>query len=171
VVSGVGSTGATCTCHDAGLMASIHRGARAIVAGGLVAGTLDILDAFAMWIPRGASATRILQSIASGLLGPSAFQGGTATAALGLALHFFIATSAASVYYAASRMMPMLVRRWVVCGFAFGICVYVVMNYVVIPLSLVHPSPFVLRNFINGILIHMFGIGLPIAYFASRSRD
>jgi hypothetical protein len=151
-------------------MPSRPSAARAILSGGLTAGTLDILDAFAMWTPRGVSATRILQSIASGLLGPASFQGGMSTAALGLALHFFIACSAATTYYAVSRFLPLLVRRWVLCGMAFGICVYCVMNYVVLPLSLVRHSPFAWRTFINGILIHLFGIGLPIAYFASRRR-
>jgi hypothetical protein len=150
-------------------MASVHRAPRAILSGGAVAGALDIFDAFALWIPRGATAPRILQSIASGLLGPAAFQGGARTAALGLALHFFIATSAAATFYAVSRRVPLLQRRWILCGMAFGICVYCVMNYVVLPLSLVRQGHFAWGTFVNGILIHTFGIGIPIAYF-SRSR-
>src|SRR4030095_10491466 len=98
------------TVSDAG-----SRAYEAILWGGLTAGALDILDAFIVFGLRGASPIRILQSIASGLLGASAFKGGMATAALGLVLHFFIACSAAAVYYAASIKLPVLIRRAVLC--------------------------------------------------------
>lgn len=142
--------------------------AQAVLAGGLTAGALDLLDAFAFFIPRGATAVRILQSIASGLLGPDAFNGGGATAALGTLLHFFIACSAAAVYYVASRRFPVLVRRWVPCGLAFGVCVFFCMRQIVLPLSLARHAGFAWPMFLNGIAIHALGIGLPIAYFASR---
>ena len=143
-------------------------GVRAVLAGGLTAGAFDLLDAFAFFIPRGATAVRILQSIASGLLGPAAFSGGAPTAALGTLLHFFIACSAATVYYVASRRFPVLVRRWVPCGLVFGLCVFFFMRQIVLPLSLVRQGGFALPVFLNGIAIHALGIGLPIAYFASR---
>jgi hypothetical protein len=53
-------------------------GLAAIVWGGLPAGGLDITAAFVIYGLRGASPVRILQSIASGLLGAAAFQGGVA---------------------------------------------------------------------------------------------
>jgi hypothetical protein len=98
----------------------------AILWGGLIAGTLDILAAFINSGVRGASPTRVLQAIASGLLGRDAFSGGLATAALGLGLHFFIATMATAVYYAASRKLKALVDQPIVCGLAYGIPVYLV---------------------------------------------
>ncbi len=143
-------------------------GVRAVLTGGTIAGALDLLDAFAFYIPRGATAIRIPQSIASGLLGPAAFDGGAATAALGTLLHFFIACSAAAVYYAASRRLPVLTRKWVPCGLAFGLCVFFFMRQIVLPLSLVRHSPFFLPAFLNGIAIHTLGIGLPIAYFTRK---
>ena len=100
-------------------LGSIEPRARAfdtIVLGGLTAGVLDILDAFAVSGLRGLGPTRVLHYIASGVLGPSASQGGMMTAALGFALHFVIALGAAATYLAASRKLPVLVRRPVVCG-------------------------------------------------------
>ena len=82
----------------------------AILWGVVVGGILDITVAFIRW----GNPPRILRGVAGGLLGPSAFQGGAATAALGLALHFSIALSAVAVYYAASRKIASLRQRAVV---------------------------------------------------------
>ncbi|HXJ44011.1 MAG TPA: hypothetical protein VNH18_32290, partial [Bryobacteraceae bacterium] len=48
--------------------------------------------------------------IAAGLLGRQAFQGGAGTYVLGVLLHFFIACSAAAVYYAASRRLSFMLK-------------------------------------------------------------
>lgn len=157
-------------------LGSIEPRARAfdtIVLGGLTAGVLDILDAFAVSGLRGLGPTRVLHYIASGVLGPSASQGGMMTAALGFALHFVIALGAAATYLAASRKLPVLVRRPVVCGLAFGLAVWAFMRYVVVPLSLVRggagAQPLMLV--MNQLAIHALGVGLPIALFASRSAQ
>ena len=142
---------------------------RAILWGGLIAGTLDILAAFVNSGLRGVSPTRVLQSIASGLLGAGSFKGGFPTAALGLALHFFIATTATAVYYAASRKLKVLVEQPIVCGLAYGIPVYLMMNLIVLPLSAV---PFKVShapaNVATAVLILMFCVGLPIALAVRR---
>jgi len=139
---------------------------RAMLWGGLIAGTLDILAAF---INSGGSPTRVLQAIASGLLGKDAFNGGFATAALGLALHFFIATTATAVYYAASRKLKVLINQAIVCGLAYGIPVYLVMNLVVLPLSAVtFKTSHALANVATSVLILMFCVGLPIALVVRR---
>ena len=104
----------------------------AILWGGLTVGVLDYLDATIFYgLARGVAPIRIPQSIASGLLGRSAYQGGMTTAALGVVLHFFIATVMAAVYVAASRKLPALVRRPVPWGMAYGVAAYFVMNYIV----------------------------------------
>ena len=142
---------------------------QAITLGGLLAGTLDILAAFVNSGLRGASPTRILQAIASGLLGKDAFNGGTAAAALGLVLHFFIAMTATAVYYAASRKLKVLVDHAVVCGLAYGIPVYLVMNLVVLPLSAVpFKPPHTLDAVVTAALILMFCVGLPIGLVVRR---
>ena len=147
------------------------RALRAILWGGLIAGTLDITYAIVFSLLRsGTSPVRVLQSVASGLLGADSFNRGSASAALGLFLHFLIAFTAAAVYYAASREFDVLVRAAVVCGVTYGVMIYAVMNYVVIPLSAVPPraGPRPLLVLFTGLLVHMFLIGLPIALAARR---
>ena len=149
----------------------MSRAGRAILWGGLVAGTLDIADALIFFGLRGASPAIVLQSIASGLLGAAAFRGGAATAALGLFLHFVIAFGAATVFWLASRAIPLLVRYYAIAGLLFGGAVYLFMNRVVLPLSaisrasLAPPPPI---GLINGVLAVMLLVGLPIAMATRR---
>ena len=145
--------------------------ARALLYGTLIVGILDGLDAVVFFGLRGAQPIRIFQSIASGLLGRQAFAGGLATAALGLALHFFIAFTIVAVFLFASRCIPALVRAPVVSGILYGLAVYFVMNYIVLPMSAVTPGRFVWPVFINGILIHMFGVGLPASLVARAAPE
>jgi hypothetical protein len=144
---------------------------RALVAGTLIVGVLDILDAFIFFGLRGARPIGILQSIASGVLGRAAYQGGMRTALLGLLLHFFIAFGVVATYLAATRLVPGLNRRPWVYGLLYGVAVYAVMNLIVIPMSAAAlgsgPTPAVVRA--NGLLIHMFGVGLPAALIAAKT--
>lgn len=141
-----------------------------IVLGGFAAGVLDILDAFAVAVLTGRSPARVLHAIASGVLGPRAYQGGAPAAALGLGLHFLIAFGAATVYFLASRRLPILVRRPGWCGLAFGLAVWVFMYYVVLPITFGRPNTIpALPVLINQLGIHAIGVGLPIALFTSRS--
>jgi hypothetical protein len=148
------------------MAADKSRALRAILLGGLIAGILDISYACIFsYVRRGTSPVVILQSVASGALGRSAFQGGAKTAALGLFFHFLIATTAAAVYYLASRRLRFLVNHPFICGPLYGIGVYLFMNFVVLPLSAIGPRATAppLSALIGGLLIHMFGIGLVIA--------
>ncbi len=107
-----------------------------VLAGGLVAGTLDILYAVIFWrIKAGVPAQRILQSVAAGLLGQASAAGGVRTAVLGLVLHMLIATTMAVVYFLVARRWPLLWQRPWLCGAAYGLWLYVAMNYIVVPLS------------------------------------
>jgi uncharacterized membrane protein (GlpM family) len=139
---------------------------KALALGTIVVGTLDILDALVFFGLRGVQPIRIFQSIAAGLLGRESFGGGLATALLGGLLHYFIAFGIVGVYFVASRRAPALTRHAVVLGMLYGVVVYFVMNYVVIPLSAASGGQFSLPVFVNGILIHIFGVGLPAALFA-----
>jgi hypothetical protein len=144
------------------------RGFPAILWGGLIAGVLDISDAFVFHAVRGVKPIRILQAIASGLLGPGAFQGGLRTAVLGAALHFSIAFSAAAVYYLASRKMSLLTRRPYFSGLVYGIAVYLFMNLVALPLSATAAARYSAVIVINGLLAHMLFVGLPISIVVHR---
>ena len=146
------------------------RSLRGILWGGAIAGVLDITFAciFYGWM-RGRSPVAVLHSVASGLLGAKASEGGAATAVLGLVLHFVIAFGAATVFYLASRKIPFLLRHPVVSGLIFGIGVYVFMNWVVIPLSAFPVKlSYPLRAVIPGLLAHMFLIGLSISLAVRR---
>jgi len=137
-----------------------------IAVGGIAAGTLDLLQAcilFGWGIPR---------VIAAGLLGRQAIHGGAGRYALGVVLHFFIACSAAAIYYAFSRKLTFMKEHWIVCGLFFGGAVEEVMNLVVLPLSALHArGPYELHDLILGLLVHMVVIGLPIAYSVHRLSD
>ena len=142
---------------------------RAIFTGGLVAGALDITAACVNGGLRGLSPLRILQSVASGLLGAGAFDGGVPVAALGLALHFFIATTATAVFYTASRKLPILIDRVFISGPAYGIAVYFSMSFIVVPLSAApFKIPFTVNALATGLMIHIFCVGLPIALAVRR---
>jgi len=108
-------------------------------------------------------------AIAAGLLGKQAFHGGIATYVLGVFLHFFIAFSFASFYYAASRRLFFLKEHPLVCGLAYGAGVELVMGYVVLPLSALHArGPYELHDILLGLSVHMVVVGLPIAFSVRR---
>jgi hypothetical protein len=146
---------------------SSHAGP-AIFWAGLISGALDITAAIVVYGFFGARPVPLLQGIAAGLVGPRAVQGGLATAALGLLCHFFIAFSAAAVYFAASRGLRFLVDHAVVSGALYGVAVYFFMNRVVVPLSAARHFPFSFRMMIIGVIIHIFCVGLPIAIVVRR---
>jgi hypothetical protein len=149
---------------------------RAILYGGLTAGTLDLIDAFVFFRLRsGARPMGILHGIAAGFIGRDAARaGGMSTALLGLFAHYLVAFSIVTVYVLLSRAIPALRRHWVVSGLVFGVIAYFVMTWFVVPMSnagnqqitFALPATPVM---INGILIHMFGVGLPAGYFGRRT--
>jgi len=142
----------------------------AIFWAGLTCGVLDISAAFITWAIRGVKPFMILQAIASGLLGAKSFDGGWPAAALGAACHFFIAFSAAAVFYAASRKIPLMTRSAILSGALYGVVVYVVMYWIVKPLSQVQPRPFSLNETVVAILTHVVCVGLPISLIVRRFR-
>lgn len=137
----------------------------AIVAGGLTAGALDIASAIGAWLPSGVPPQRVLQSVASGALGAGAFTGGWATALAGLGFHFLIAAIWAAVFYLASRRIDLLSRHPIWSGLAYGEVVFLVMNFVVIPLSAIGrvPTFHIPESLITGPVGHLVFVGLPIS--------
>ena len=143
---------------------------QAIFWGGLACGVLDITSALVSYGLIGVKPIRILQSVASGWLGPAAFQGGIPTALLGAASHFLIAFSAAAVYYAASRKLAFMRRQPFLAGILYGEAVFFFMHFVVIPLSHARQSPMstAIPFLVAGPLGHPFFVGLPIALAVRR---
>ena len=138
----------------------------AIGVGGMIAGTLDLLQACILF------GWDIPLAIAGGLLGRRAFQGGVGTYILGLLLHFFIALSAATIYYETSSRLTFLKEHPFVCGLFFGAAVDEIMNLVVLPLSALHArGPYTLHDLILGLLVNMMVIGLPISFSVRRFAE
>jgi hypothetical protein len=148
---------------SAGKPTGIRRAILAIAVGGLIAGTLDLGQALILF------GTKIPLAIAGGLLGPQAFGGGIATYVLGVFLHFFIALSVAAIYFAASRTLRFLTEYALVCGLFFGAAVDLVMRLIVLPLSALHArGPYEYRDLVQGLLVHMIIVGLPISFSVRR---
>lgn len=146
------------------------RALSAIFWGGLIAATLDLTYACVWsWFKAGVDPVRIMQSVASGVLGAESYEGGAATAALGVALHYFILFVAAGLFYAASRKFDVLTRRAVIWGLLYGVAIYLVMTQVILPLSAFpHEQKFALASVARNLGVHMVLVGLPIALMARR---
>jgi hypothetical protein len=143
---------------------------KVIACGGLIAGTLDLTGACVVsWLRAGVTPVRVMQSVASGLLGDASYSGGAKTAVLGVVLHYFIATTWTTVFYLASRKLRFLIERPVTWGLVYGVIVYAFMNFVVLPLSaFLQRTPPRLSGRIIGLLVIMFCIGLPISLIVRR---
>jgi uncharacterized membrane protein YagU involved in acid resistance len=142
----------------------------AILAATLIAGTLDLAYALIVSAIRGTPPTVILQAIASGLLGKSSFEGGAATAAAGLLLHYGMMACFAAAYFIASRRWPALVERPFLWGPIYGAVVFVVMNYVVVPLSAIgHAFERPPLLFAGELFSHLVFVGLVIALCCARA--
>jgi uncharacterized membrane protein YagU involved in acid resistance len=141
-----------------------------VLAGGLIAGILDIAYACAFWLVKAdVSPVRILQSVAAGLLGDASFRGGATTAALGLGLHLIIATMMAVAYAVVARRWRMLIDRPWRYGIAYGLILYVVMNHVVVPLSAASPGSRDPLWIGLTVAVHALLIGVPIALAVRRA--
>jgi hypothetical protein len=140
-----------------------------VLAGGLLGGAGDLAFAFIYYAPAGATPLRILQGIASGVLGPASFQMGLGSAALGAFCHFFISVCAAFVFFLASTKLTFLTRRWLISGIVFGVLMFLAMRLVVVPLSAVKAGPMKLSSIIGELCSHMVLFGIPIAYAVSRA--
>jgi len=137
--------------------------------GGLAAGALDILYAFAQAGLNGRSPLRVLQAVASGLLGPVAFEGGIAAGLIGLACHFVITLAAAGIFLVGYEHCSIQRKNPVLAGVIFGALVYAFMHAVVLPLSAIPfkmtYSPWIIAQ---GLAVHIFLVGVPIALCIRR---
>lgn len=137
----------------------------AILLGGLVAATIDI---GAACLINGRSVTFILHTIAGGVLAKRSYAGGTQTALLGLLLQELMGILIAAIYVGAATVLPSLRRRWLTGGLAYGVVIFFVMNYVVVPLSAwKHHAHFSTYTFTAN-MAAMLLFGLIIAWFARR---
>jgi hypothetical protein len=140
---------------------------RAALLGGVVAGTVDI---GAACVINARSVPFILHAIAGGLLAERSFSGGVPSAILGLVLQTAMGILIAAIYVVAARLLPILNRRWITWGLAYGIVIFFVMNYVVVPLSAWHRMPNFSTRQLAANVAAMFLFGVIVAFFSSRSN-
>lgn len=131
---------------------------------------LDMAFAIAFWQLKGVPALAIMQSVAAGVLGRAAFQGGIATALLGLALHGGIAWVMVLVYDRATRFFPALHTRAWLSGVLYGVVLYGVMTYVVLPLSAAGPRQPRLDWTLASLFAHTVLVGLPLALLVRHAQ-
>jgi len=147
------------------------RALAAILWGGAIAGAFDLTYATVFYYCfRGVKPIRVLQSIASGLLGPKAYDGGIPTAILGVVLHFIIAIGAAAVFYLLSRKLTFLTQKPILWGLLCGAAIYFFMHFVVLPLA-ANPrfrTTTVSVATVSDFAVHMLLIGPSIALAARR---
>lgn len=158
--------------NAANLQAASHRrnAFSAVLITGLIAGTLDITDSLVFNYFRGITPTMVFQYIATGLIGMRAIDLGLASVALGVVLHYTIALTWTGIFHGASRKLAILNRRPVICGLLYGAFVYLVMNFIVLPLSRVphvHATA-TLAARVNAVLALLVCIGLPISLLLRR---
>lgn len=133
---------------------------------GLIAGTLDI---GAACLINGVGPAPILRYIASALLGrDGVVNRGGDILLLGLVLQWAMSILIAAIYAAAAQRLPALTRRWVSMGLAYGVLVFVVMTFVVQPLSAAPKPAHVALYALAENLVAMLVFGLIVAAITRR---
>lgn len=144
---------------------------RGILAAWLGMGVLDGLSAVILYKVRGLTQTRGFQGIAAGLMGKAAFDGGTATALLGVAMHFCVALGVTLVFFMASRKVAFLTEHPAISGVLYGAVVYFVMFCVVLPLSALPGYKFSsipMDRLLVQLAIHMMIVGPTVALMIAK---
>jgi uncharacterized membrane protein YagU involved in acid resistance len=137
----------------------------AILLGGMIAATIDIGAASLI---TGRSPMFIMQAIAGGLLGRASFAGGIGTMILGAVLQEVMGVLIATIYVVLSKTVSGLLRRWILSGLAYGVIIFFVMNYVVVPLSALKSTPHFTSFKFAANMAAMLLFGLIVAFFARR---
>ncbi len=147
----------------------MNRATQGILLGGFFAGLADFIYPTVTAVMAGNPWTRPWKGVASGLLGPSAHQGGLGIVALGAALHFFICFAAAALLYLIVSRVRFVPRQWIVLGILYGIAFALVMNYVVLPLSAIGRPIYPVEGLHKTFFFHVLLVGWPTAFFVSRA--
>jgi len=115
----------------------------------------------------GSTITRLFQGVAATLLGSAAFEGGSRTAGIGVAMHFGVAFAWSAVFLSILAFAPRL-RRAIAApaGVAataawYGPAIWLVMSLAVIPLLLQRPPSISLRWWVQ-LIGHFPFVGVPI---------
>ncbi|MBI2511259.1 MAG: hypothetical protein HYV96_04730 [Opitutae bacterium] len=142
---------------------SLGGAAAVVVPAGLVCAAADIGYVIVLVLRKGGSPFRMLQGIAFSLLGRATYEGGVATAALGLAIHTGVAFGAAALFFALYRGWALVRAHWLASGVAFGAVFYVFMQLVALPLTRMPHQPFPPPNWVPIFVAHLTAVGPAIA--------
>ncbi len=134
----------------------------------LVFGILDILDAALFWgLSMGVGPVDVLQGIASGLVGSEAYHGGMPAAVLGAVLQYCSFFCLLGVSQLLTGRFPVFAERPMAFGLAYGLASFVVVHYLLLPLTSFHiVAGFYPGVFANALLAQTVFIGLPSAILA-----
>jgi hypothetical protein len=146
---------------------------RSIAFGGVMIGLLHLIiqDGLVFSLLGQRSLILVVQYVASGAMGNAAFAGGLATALLGLIFHFLISMIVAGVFILSFYQIPLFHRNIMIGSLFYGICVFVVLYYVVLPLSAAPPVPLHPMDIIELIVEHALVIGLPLGLLVRRNMN
>ena len=139
--------------------------------GGLLIAIGDTIFATTLWFSWDAPGfTKLFQTIAVGVLGQASYQDGVQAAWLGAGLHLFMASMFVLAYTLVRRRASELLRKPLVYGALYGVLLYAIMNFVVMPLSLVDAHPTLKHTdwIIYSVFAHMV-FGMICALFARRA--
>jgi hypothetical protein len=149
-----------------------------IAATALIVAALDFFYVLVrwVWLAHALTVQELAQSIATGLLGRAAYEGGIATALLGLGLHILIAFGWTLGFFlltarvAGLRKMISTRRGRLLLGLVWGPVIWLLMDFVVLPLSRAHPTPTSSPTFYINLVQHALMIGLPMAALLGGER-
>jgi uncharacterized membrane protein YagU involved in acid resistance len=136
----------------------------------MAAGIIVLVPVLILQVARGVGIVPEMQLAASSLMGMAAYAGATGLI-LGILLHFFVSIVPAVAYGLVAWRLP-AVNRWAwIGGPVLGLIVFFFMGFVVLPLSaFATPASVTPMPFLPALLIHMFGLGLPIALIVQRAH-
>lgn len=146
-----------------------QRLAAQVALAGLAGGAVDFAYASGMALSRGRPWTRPWDVVASGWIGPAAREGGALVTTLGVVTHFGIAAAMAAAYLLVARRVPVVtVRPWSTAP-VYGLVLYGIMYFGVLPLRFGNPWRWQGVNSILDIAAHV-GVALAIVAVAARRR-
>ena len=144
---------------------------RAVMVATIIAGTLDILASFTFAVMAGGSPLGVLRGIAGAIVDPELYRLYRVPAAIGLGLHFAIMTAMAGTYMLIASRLWMLNRLPVLGGVGYGVMLWIIMFWFVLPrrwptlFPSADPTDIAMQ-----LGSHIMFVGLPIAIIASRAR-
>lgn len=143
---------------------------KTLLESGLIIGFADGIAAVtSAYLTRGTTPDRVFQYIASGAIGNDAYRGGMPIVLLGILFHFFIAFNFTAFFYFLANKQKWVLDKIYLYGAIYGVFVWLVMNFIVIPLSQITRGSFSPGGVAIGLLIHIFVIGIPIAWLTKKN--